>query len=91
MNSEILSIDTITKMVQLEAENKELKETLVKVIDDANTYMFRVKSALEYINNIYYEFDENDINYINSLSGILDGSSIYKKGVFQVCDLYENR
>ncbi len=54
MNSEILSIDTITKMVQLEAENKELKETLVKVIDDANTYLHQLRKILDYINKCKY-------------------------------------
>ena len=54
MNSEILSIDTITKMAQLEAENKELKETLLKVIDDANTYLHKLRKILDYINECKY-------------------------------------
>lgn len=54
MNSEILSIDTITKMVQLEAENKELKETLLKVIDDANTYLHQIRDTLNYVNKCEY-------------------------------------
>ena len=54
MKNEILSIDTITKMVQLEAENKELKETLVKVIDDANTYLHQIRDTLDYVNKCEY-------------------------------------
>lgn len=83
MNSEILSIDTITKMVQLEAENKELKETLVKVIDDANTYLKKIKTAIIYIKSSY---DENE----NVLTHTFDKDNL--KELFDILRLdNENR
>lgn len=83
MNSEILSIDTITKMVKLEAENKELKETLVKVIDDANTYLKKFRIALIYIKGSY---DENE----NVLTHTFDRDNL--KEIFDILRLdNENR
>lgn len=83
MNSEILSIDTITKMVQLEAENKELKETIVKVIDDANTYLKKIKTAIIYIKSSY---DENE----NVLTHTFDKDNL--KELFDILRLdNENR
>ena len=52
MNSEILSIGTITRIAELENENKELKETIAKVIDDANELMKENTKLKEKINRM---------------------------------------
>lgn len=67
MKEEYLSIDTITRLVELEKENKELhdryercKKQKIKVENACSNYKYKIDKAIEYNQKIYDTSIENE-------------------------------
>lgn len=72
MNNEILSIETLEEIVRLKKENKELRETLDNVIQDASEYQKRIDKAIRYIKENEKEYgslEENEKIILDILKG----------------------